>query len=166
MSLLPTTDRFTAIARALLGGLVALVFVVSVEAASIEIRNESDLEFGAVIASTTGGSVTVTPAGQRVISGVYNWGAGTFGAARFTVQVDESGNPHFTITLPSSLTLTNGSVDSLLVTDFQSLPTGTGMAQPPQRTATVDVGATLQVAPQQPGGSYSGTFPVIVNLGN
>lgn len=154
------------ITRGLLAGLVAISLVVSVEGASIEIMSETGLVFGAVIASPAGGSVTITPSSQRIVSGVYSWGIDSYGAARFTLQVEGYGNPHFTITLPSSVTLTNASGDALMVDTFESLPSGVGMTPPPQSSSTIEVGATLRIAPSQPGGAYSGVFPVLVNLGN
>ena len=49
----------------------------------------------------------------------------------------------------------------MTVNAFASTPSGTGTLT--LGTATVNVGATLNVAANQTAGSYTGTYPVTVN---
>ena len=148
--------------RVLLGGLV-LALCGTVSAQTISISNQSMLTFGTLVATPAGGAVTVSPAGQRFISGVYSFGIDSYGPARFAVEIS-GGNPNYMITLPSSLVLRNARGDAMTVDTFQSIPADQGKTQPPQRIGTLDVGATLRIGPGQPGGTYSGEFPVLVHL--
>jgi hypothetical protein len=66
----------------------------------------------------------------------------------------------FSITLPATATITSG-VNTMTVNAFTSTPSGTGTLV--AGTATVNVGATLNVAANQVAGSYTGTYPVTVN---
>lgn len=131
--------------------------------ASIQISADQALAFGS-LTTTGGGTVTVTPAGAVIPTGVIPLGLGT-SPARFTLTID-SGNPHYLITLPASATLRTSGGATMLVNAFQSDPAGSGTLKPPARTGSMAVGATLHVAANQAPGDYSGTFEVIVNLGN
>lgn len=131
---------------------------------TIEIRNLSPLSFGSFASPATSGQVTVTPDGSRTVSGVVPVGTDTFGAASFEVRIS-GGNPNYVITLPTSITLT-GPSGSMTINNVQSLPAGTGFAQPPARVGTVTVGGTLNINSMQPSGAYTATFPVTVHLGN
>lgn len=132
---------------------------------SIDLIPRSDLHFGSIIASPTGGTVTVTPDGMRTTAGVFGFGGFGYTAGVFDVTVQGQGNSHYQIVLPATVTLTSGG-SSMVVDTFQSIPAGTGHAQPPTRTETLRIGATLRVAPNQPGGAYSGTYFVTVHLMN
>lgn len=150
------------------GAIAGLLLVVSspAMAQTIDLVNTSDLAFGTIVATPAGGTVTVDPTGLRTATGVFGSGASGFGAANFTVTQSGKGNPHYSIILPSGATLTSTSGSSMTVSGFQSDPSGSGQAQPPVRQEVLAVGATLNVAPNQQGGAYQGTFLIIVNLGN
>ncbi len=83
---------------------------------------------------------------------------GTPAAASFNVTGD--GNANYSITLPSSTTLSSGG-DTMTVDTFNhdagATPTLAGGAD------TFNVGATLNVGATQAVGTYSGTFDVTVN---
>lgn len=132
--------------------------------APIAITADRDLAFGSIAPGPAGGSVTVDPAGGRTAAGVVVLGGG-FGAASYTIRIS-GGNPHYTITLPSSVSLQGPGAATMTVDTFVSDPAGTGKAEPPQRIGQLAVGATLRVGPNQPAGSYSAPFLVTVNLGN
>lgn len=132
--------------------------------APITIAADRDLAFGSIAPGPAGGSVTIDPAGGRTAAGVVVLGSG-FGAASYTVRVS-GGNPHYTITLPTSVTLQGPGAATMTVDTFVSDPSGTGMAKPPARVDQLSVGATLRVGPNQPSGPYSAPFLVTVNLGN
>ncbi|MBP7675338.1 MAG: DUF4402 domain-containing protein [Thermoanaerobaculia bacterium] len=133
--------------------------------APIAITADRDLAFGSIAPGPAGGSVTVDPAGGRTAAGVVVLGSG-FGAASYTIRIS-GGNPHYTITLPSSVSLLGPGAARMTVDTFVSDPAGTGKVDPSAgRIGTLAVGATLRVGPSQPSGSYSAPFLVMVNLGN
>jgi len=131
----------------------------------ITITKQVDMHFGNVAVTSTSGSVTMDPAGNRTPNGgvtlpVVN---GPVAAASF----DITGEPNYTyaITLPSAATtLTNATAQTMTVDQFTSSPTPTGTLSA-AGTETVTVGATLNVAAAQAAGTYvSGTpFDVTVN---
>lgn len=148
----------------LVAGLVRSAF--GQQPAPITISTDRDLSFGSIAPGPAGGSVTIDPAGGRTAAGVVVLGSG-FGAASYTVRVNvNGGNPHYTITLPTSVTLQGPGAATMTVDTFVSDPSGTGNAKPPARVDQLNVGATLRVGPNQPSGSYSAPFLVTVNLGN
>ena len=132
---------------------------------SIDLTPSSDLHFGSIIASPTGGTVVVSPDGMRTTAGVFGFGGFGYNPGVFEVTVKGRGNAHYQIVLPASVTLTSGG-SSMTVDTFQSTPAGTGHAQPPAGIETLRVGATLRVGPNQPGGNYAGTYFVTVHLLN
>ena len=133
--------------------------------APITISADRDLAFGSIAPGPAGGMVTIDPAGGRTAAGVVVLGSG-FGAASYTVRI-AGGNPHYSITLPSSVSLQGPGAATMVVDSFVSTPAGTGKVDPSAgRVGTLAVGATLRVGPNQPSGSYSAPFLVTVNLGN
>ena len=109
--------------------------------------------------------MTVTPAGNRTTAGVFGVGGVGFGAGVFDVSWGATGNPHYQIVLPASVTLSSGG-SSMIVDSFLSDPANQGQAKPPARSDTLRVGATLRVGPNQPGGNYTGSYFVTVHLMN
>ncbi|MCA1733498.1 MAG: DUF4402 domain-containing protein [Acidobacteria bacterium] len=151
-------------------GLLALFAILLPAAASAQPRSidlvpRGDLHFGSIIASPAGGTVTVTPDGLRTTAGVFGVGGIGYSAGVFDVSVQGTGNSHYQIVLPASITLSSGG-SSMIVDSFQSNPAVEGHAQPPARLETLRVGATLRVGPNQPGGNYSGSYFVTVHLMN
>jgi hypothetical protein len=131
-------------------------------AASISVVNNQVLRFGK-FAAGTGGTISINPAGSRSASGgVALISSGTSNAAQFTVSGDV--NLAYSLMLPGngSVALTNGSGQSMSVTNFTGNPTGTGQLSGVGKQY-VTVGATLNVGPNQVPGSYSGTFDLIVD---
>ncbi|WP_246496580.1 DUF4402 domain-containing protein [Chitinophaga varians] len=131
----------------------------------ISITKDVDMNFGNVaVQSTAGGTVVLSPAGVRTVTGgatLPSTATGTVTAASFTVT--GTGNYTYSITLPSTaLTITSGS-NTMTVTNFVSNPSGVGQLS--SGTQTLTVGATLNVSAAQPAGTYvSGTpFDVTVN---
>ena len=128
----------------------------------IAIAKNVDMNFGNVAVGATLGSVVLTPAGTRSIIGGVTLPAanGTVTAAQFTVS--GLGTSTFSISLPSTYTITSG-VNTMNIDTFTSTPSGSGTLV--AGTLIVKVGATLDVAASQPAGTYTnGTgFPVTVN---
>jgi hypothetical protein len=121
----------------------------------------SNLALGRFVAAS-GGTVVVTPAGMRsTTAGVIALPGGTISAAAFNLV--ETGNGKAlkwtTITLPASATLGSGTA-SMTLSAFTSAPAGTFIGS---NLTQLTVGATLNVSPNQPAGTYTGTFSVTVN---
>ena len=121
------------------------------------------MNFGNIAVIATGGTVVLTPAGARSVTGDVTLPAttGTVQAASFNV----TGTANFTysITLPAAaLTISNGT-DNLTVDTWTSDPTPTGTLNG-SGAQTLNVGATLNVAGGESSGSYTGgPFTVTVN---
>jgi hypothetical protein len=133
-------------------------------AQQVNLSNTGGLDFGRFVAAS-GGTVIVSPTGGRSwTGGVILLNSPTASPATFTASKGGNGstNKAIVITLPAdgSTRLTSGS-NSMAVDAFISSPatltvlTTTG--------TTLSVGATLTVAANQPPGSYSGSFSLIVN---
>lgn len=130
----------------------------------ISISKNADMSFGNIaVQAGTGGTVVLAPAGTRTgTSGVtLPSTTGTVTAADFTVT--GSGSLTYSITLPSSVTLTHsGGVQTMAASSFISNPSATGTLS--SGTQNISVGATLTVAAGQLAGAYtSGNFNVTVN---
>ena len=136
--------------------------------APIAIVKATDMNFGNLAVGTTAGEIVLSPAGARTPGGGVTLPAsgGTVSAASFNVT-GESGTT-YSITLPSTISLSNGLGESMDLEDFtsasgtaaNSASTGilTGGAQ------TIFVGATLNVAASQAKGSYTTTTPFEVTV--
>ena len=128
----------------------------------ITIAKNLDMNFGNVAVGATLGSVVLAPAGGRTAVGGVTLPAaiGTVSIAQFTVS--GLGTSTFSISLPSTYTITSGA-NNMNVDTFTSTPSGVGTLI--AGSLVIKVGATLHVAAVQPAGSYTnGTgFPVTVN---
>ena len=129
----------------------------------ISIENAGDLAFGNIIADADGGTVTVTPAGAITYTGVKapSMQAGTTSAAEFNVT--GANNYTFSITLPSTSHEIKSGSNTMSVTDFTSTPTPTGTLSA-TGSATVKVGATLNVSAGQAAGTYESVTPFEVRV--
>ncbi len=128
----------------------------------INITKTVDMNFGNVAVNAVAGTVILAPAGGRTLTGGVTLPAvtGTVTAASFTV----TGAPTYTfsISLPSSpLTITSGS-NTMTVTAFTSTPSTTGTLA--AGTATLLVGATLNVGINQVAGTYTSATPFSVTV--
>jgi hypothetical protein len=133
-------------------------------AAQLSLVNTSALNFGR-FAAGSGGSITIAPTGARSRSGgvILMNSAGTGSAAFTLTTLNGSGaSKAVIVSLPGDgvVSLSNGQL-SMPVRNFVS-GSGTVFTLTPAG-AVLNVGATLTVAPNQPAGSYSGSFQVTVN---
>ncbi len=127
-------------------------------AAPISISASGDMDFGTMVTTGTAGTVTVTPAGARSSVNVDLLG-GVPSAASFDVTGE--GNANYSITFPSSATLTSGA--NTMTIDTFTDDAGASPKLPPGGSETFNVGATLNVGATQAAGTYSCTFSVTVN---
>ena len=101
----------------------------------------------------------LSPVGARSTTGGVTLGnQSPFGAATFAVT--GSANATYSITLPTSATLT-GPASTLTVSTFASSPSWTGTLNGAGQQQ-LNIGATLNLEAHQESGSYSGTFAVTV----
>ncbi len=152
----PKARHTVVVATALLGLLLARGAGARADLAIVE---TSSLGFGQIVATSTPGTVEVTPAGNRSPSGGVALGNG-FGVSAASFAVGGEPDTSYSISLPQSTSLTGGG-DPMTVDGFASNPAGSGNLGP-GGSQGVTVGATLHVGPSQSAGSYSGTYPVTV----
>jgi hypothetical protein len=128
------------------------------------ISNTGSLAFGRFVAAG-GGAVTVGLNGGRTRSGSVVLLPSTATAASFTVSDNNNGNDQkvYVLTLPADGTVSLASgAKRMPVHGFTSnFRPGSPL---PSGSQTVTVAATLQVAPSQAPGSYSGSFSVILEF--
>ena len=131
----------------------------------IAISKNADLAFGSFAPGATLGTVTVSPNGTRAVSGGVVAMGGSATAAQFAVAGQDGAT--YSITLGGSTSLVSGG-DSMTFTSISDLSasaatsgnvssgTLTGGAQ------TIYVGGVLDVAANQPAGTYTGTVTATV----
>ena len=129
----------------------------------IAISKTTDMNFGNLAVSTAPGTIVLAPAGTRAKSGGVTLPAvtGTFGAAVF--HVTGLTGSTYSITLPSTYTISDGASHNMTVDTFTSTPSATGTLT--GGAQDIQVGATLNVAGSQTAGTYTngGGFNVTVN---
>ena len=126
---------------------------------AITITKNTDMDFADVVATASAGTVVLTTAGARSVTGGATLGNGTgTAAAAFTVAGDPAST--YSITLPGSATITSAP-NTMTVNTFTSNPSGTGTLGA-GGTQGLTVGATLVVGASQAQGTYTGTFDVTV----
>ncbi len=126
----------------------------------IKMSRVSDLQFGSFVSGIPG-TVTISPSGSRSANGPLALSSANYpvSAASFLITGEDS--LVFNIILPDSASLQGPSGSKMTVNQFVSNPSHTGTLSS-RGTATLSVGATLNVGSNQTGGTYSGTFPVTV----
>jgi spore coat protein U-like protein len=138
----------------------------------LTIEKTNDLNFGVVIPSSSASSFILAPAGGLTISvGSVSQILGDQTAASpeaAAFEVTGSGISIFTISLPTSIDITNTNDDTMTVDTFtSSLPvagvTLGGVLGDLSVTEDFTVGAKLNVGADQAAGLYTGTFDVTVN---
>ncbi len=137
--------------------------------APITIAKTSDLQFGtmAVLAGLPGTCILSTQ-GARTATGGVNLSAQTPTTANAAYTVGGAINTTYAITLPSTITVTNGTAAQDMT--INALLSRTASAGADGLTGTLNgsgadsftIGGTLNVAAGQPAAVYSGTFNVTV----
>ncbi len=134
----------------------------------ISVIKIADLVYGDVIADAIGGTVLVTPANIRSANGVAVITSSFFSPASFLVVGHK--NDHYSVGMPTSITITDGAGHSMLVDTFTSIPAVNSKGKldkdyPQDRMGadTVYVGATLHVNPNQATGIYNGIFSITIS---
>ena len=128
----------------------------------ITLTKVNDMNFGNILVSGTLGTVVLTPASARSLTGGVSLAStGTVTAASFTVG--GSGSNTYAITLPTGATTLTSGANTMTCDTWTSIPSSTGVLS--SGSQTLNVGATLHVAANQATGTYvSGTaFTVSVD---
>jgi hypothetical protein len=127
--------------------------------APISISPTTQLDFGNIAPSSIGGSLTVSTGGASTATNVTELAGAS--VSQGVLSVTGNGGANFSVSLPVNVTLTSAS-NSMTVNNFNhdggATPSISGGG-----TRTLNIGATLNVGANQPGGSYSGTYFVTVN---
>ncbi len=129
----------------------------------IAITKVDDLAFGNFM-STTGGTIVLTPSAtptRTPTAGVTLDNAVTPTAAKFTVA--GTAGATFSITLPTTVSLSDGGTNTMDVGTFTSDLDLAAATIPVAGTIDMYVGGTLTVGAAQANGAYTGTFDVSVN---
>lgn len=128
----------------------------------IAIANTADMEFGNVAVNATPGTVVLTPAGVRSVTGGCTLPAvtGTVNAAAFTVT--GLAGATYSITLPAGATTISSGANNMTVDTWTSSPTPTGTLTGGSENLTI--GATLNVAGGQAPGTYTSATPFTVTV--
>ncbi|RBL89754.1 DUF4402 domain-containing protein [Chitinophaga flava] len=128
----------------------------------IAITTGNNLSFGLVAPSAAAGTVVLGTDGSRNFTGGASQlpGTGTVSVATFNVTGEP--NYNYAITLPTSVTLTNGGGQNLVVDNFVSNPNGTGLLTAGAQTLLV--GGTLELVANANPGSYSTVTPFSVTV--
>lgn len=129
----------------------------------IAISKTTDLNFGTLAVSpTVAGTLVMTPAGSRSITGGVTLPAvtGTVTAAVF--HVTGLGTSTFAITLPGTITLSDGGSATMSLGSFTSTPSATGALV--GGALDVNVGGTLTVAAGQTAGTYTNAAGLAVTV--
>lgn len=179
------SKRFILLASTAVQALLAFVLVLTLvltprtaAAQQIVLSNTRGLDFGRFVAGS-GGTIVLSPSGLRSRTGgvillnspnasqaafsasqtTFDAARGSPGAAAATTATTATTAVIVSMPANGATHLTSGA-NSMAVGDFVTpdplLAVGRG-------GASLSVGATLVVAPNQPPGNYSGTFSVIVN---
>lgn len=128
---------------------------------TINISTRNGLLFGDIASSSVAGSVILSTNGSRTTTGGATVNSSGSGSPA-TLDISGDANASFSITLPVSITLSDGSSNSMVVDNFTSSPSPAGVLDSSGKQSLF-VGATLNVSSNQPFGSYSGLMSVTVD---
>ncbi len=128
----------------------------------LTVEQLEDLSFGRLInnALTPGEAVVEAASGRKVVRGGMVHLSGDHGSAEFLI----TGEPgaRFVVILPQELPLRGEGGAKVVLTNFTSEPSETGILGPGGR-ATVFLGATLKVLAGQPVGRYRADLDIFVD---
>lgn len=122
--------------------------------------NTSGLEFGKVSVSGAAGTVEITPDGSRYATG----GAAVDPADHFspaTFVIQGRPNESFAVQLPDSLDIFDNNGNKIVVGNFSSNSQQGSLG--PSGDMEIMIGGKLNLDPNQPTGSYSGTLVIDVH---
>lgn len=129
------------------------------QAQALNIEERRTMLFGKVATSSIPGSVTVSPAGAKsVTGGVIDLGK-NHREAEFRITGPD--NALVIVTLPTTATVTGGGGTGTLTNFTMNVSNPIDLGR--RGRATISVGATLNLGTNLPGAEYTGTFTVYVD---
>lgn len=126
----------------------------------ITMTNSSGLVFGDISASGVAGTVVLTPAGSREVTGGASINS-TVASGPAVFDIVAEPNSTYAITLPGVVVLNNTGGGNMVVDNFASFPGSIGLTDGGGEQ-DLFVGATLNVGSNQAFGSYTGTMSVTI----
>jgi hypothetical protein len=122
------------------------------------------LNFGRIVPEASGGTVRISPQGERTSTGSITMMDDAYSAGRFTI----AGMPNSLVSIvlpqtPQILVLSSG-VSEVTVDEFTSdVPVGGQVVRQNDGKAEISIGATLYIANglSNPAGYYTGTYEVV-----
>lgn len=127
---------------------------------TINLVAQNGIVFGDIAASSIPGTVSIDTDGSRTTTGGATVNTNTSGTpAKYEVSGDP--NAYFSITLPTSVVITNGAGDNMTIVNFQSVPSTKGQTDASGKQ-NLNIGATMKVGSFQPFGSYKGTMSTTI----
>jgi hypothetical protein len=127
----------------------------------IAITTTTNLDFGTVSPSSTLGTVVIANNGTRTKTGGAVLVTGG-SSSQAVLSVSGQSGLTYDITLPTSVSLSDGGAHSMTVDTFTTDLKTDGTQSLADGGDTMNVGATLHVAADQAAGSYTNTFTVLV----
>jgi hypothetical protein len=155
---------FTGITTAAIAQVSATATATATIVGPIGITNTANMNFGNVAVSAVAGTVVMTPAAVRSVTGGCTLPAITGTVAAGAFNVTGAAAYTYVITLPAAATTITSGGNTMTVDTWTSTPSGTGTLSAGGSQA-LTVGGTLHVGASQAAGTYvSGTpFTVTVN---
>lgn len=129
----------------------------------IAIANTAGLAYGNVAVNATPGTVVMTPAGARSVTGGCTLPAVTGSPSATSFDVTGAANYTYAITLPAAPTTISFGANNMTVDTWTSTPSGTGTLSG-AGAQTLTVGATLHVGGSQAAGTYTSATPFTVTV--
>jgi len=127
----------------------------------LDVTESQAISFGMTAGSSDGPSTFVlAPNGTLTATGYGIVIKGRVREGEFKVR--GTAGASVLITLPTTASLSNGGA-TVTLSNFTSVPSGVGLLDH-KGQLIIKVGATLSLPAGHPGGEYSGTFPVFVDL--
>ena len=126
----------------------------------IQIENDNNMSFGDISPGSESGKIQVYPNGTRIASGGASIveAATENGAASF--KISGAPNTSYYISLPCTAKLTSSN-NEMMVSEFTSNQSAISTLNA-NGESTIQIGASLDINPNQEPGYYSGNFDVIV----
>lgn len=131
----------------------------------IAITKTTDMNFGTLASGTTLGTVVLDTNNGRTRTGGITLSTSGTAAASAVFGVTGQANSAFAITLPTSITLSDGATtpNTMIVDAFTSIPATNGTLSA-GGSATINVGATLNVKASQIAGTYTNASDLAVTV--
>lgn len=131
--------------------------------APISITNAANMNFGTLATATTAGTVDLAVDGGRTSTGGVTLSSTGTAAAAASFTVAGDANATYSVTLPTSVLLTDGAANNMTVDTFVSIPATTGTLDA-GGSSTLDIGATLNVGADQVAGVYTNATDLSVTV--